>query len=451
MKFSISNIGPIKQAELELGDLTVICGRNNSGKTYISYSVYGFLNAVHYNMKQLLSKKCIDKLIEKRTLRIDLDHIVEGVDKQLKISSRDYSANLHEEFSASEDDFVKANFRASVDRFGLDYVDNFEHSYTYRKAKFCEVVKKKGDSFVDVNIIPNADDDELPKDVLMRLISSDISRILFGKVCRKVFILTSERTGISLFYKELDMYRNALIEEIGRKNVKSRADFLGVIDSATSRYAKPIQDSIDSIRDFEQIMKKKSDLCSRDCNVVLQQILMGKFRTINKQLFFCVKPEKDQNEVNVPLHRVSSAVKSLFSLDMYIRHLAKAGDLLMIDEPELNLHPDNQRKLARLLAMLVNLGIRVFVTTHSDFVVKEFNNLIILSNDFKKKKTVMKKFGYLPSQLLRHDLVKIYVAENSTVYRVPVAKEHGFGLETFDSVICEMNKSTGEILYNMES
>ena len=41
--FRFSNIGPVKEAALKLGELTVIAGRNNTGKTYIAYSLYGFL------------------------------------------------------------------------------------------------------------------------------------------------------------------------------------------------------------------------------------------------------------------------------------------------------------------------------------------------------------------------------------------------------------------------
>ena len=32
MKFRFKNLGPIKEADLELGDLTIIAGRNNTGK-----------------------------------------------------------------------------------------------------------------------------------------------------------------------------------------------------------------------------------------------------------------------------------------------------------------------------------------------------------------------------------------------------------------------------------
>lgn len=30
-------------AKFEVGDLTIICGENNTGKTYATYSLYGYL------------------------------------------------------------------------------------------------------------------------------------------------------------------------------------------------------------------------------------------------------------------------------------------------------------------------------------------------------------------------------------------------------------------------
>ena len=41
--FRFRRIGPVRKADLELGDLTIIAGRNNTGKTYLAYTLYGFL------------------------------------------------------------------------------------------------------------------------------------------------------------------------------------------------------------------------------------------------------------------------------------------------------------------------------------------------------------------------------------------------------------------------
>lgn len=62
----------------------------------------------------------------------------------------------------------------------------------------------------------------------------------------------------------------------------------------------------------------------------------------------------------------------------------------MVDEPELNLHPENQRKVARLLAALVNFGIKVFITTHSDYILKELNTLIMLGQGSEESKRLRK-------------------------------------------------------------
>lgn len=43
MKVTLKNLGLLKQAEFTLGDLTIICGSNNMGKTYATYALFGFL------------------------------------------------------------------------------------------------------------------------------------------------------------------------------------------------------------------------------------------------------------------------------------------------------------------------------------------------------------------------------------------------------------------------
>ena len=44
MKVSLKNVGMLNEAEFEVGDLTIICGENNTGKTYATYSLYGYLD-----------------------------------------------------------------------------------------------------------------------------------------------------------------------------------------------------------------------------------------------------------------------------------------------------------------------------------------------------------------------------------------------------------------------
>lgn len=47
MKIEIKNLGALKQAEFTLGDMTILCGSNNTGKTYATYALFGFLSYWH--------------------------------------------------------------------------------------------------------------------------------------------------------------------------------------------------------------------------------------------------------------------------------------------------------------------------------------------------------------------------------------------------------------------
>ena len=69
-------------------------------------------------------------------------------------------------------------------------------------------------------------------------------------------------------------------------------------------------------------------------------------------------------------------VSELAPLVLFIRGLIQPGDTLIIEEPEAHLHPGAQTEIAATLARLVRAGVRVVVTTHSDWLLKEIGNLI---------------------------------------------------------------------------
>jgi len=86
----------------------------------------------------------------------------------------------------------------------------------------------------------------------------------------------------------------------------------------------------------------------------IENLLPIKYIPKNKELHIRV------GEQEIPSHLCSASVQTLADLHFYIKHTAQKGDLLMIEEPELNLHPENQIKIAKLLVKLVNAGIRVW-------------------------------------------------------------------------------------------
>ena len=87
----------------------------------------------------------------------------------------------------------------------------------------------------------------------------------------------------------------------------------------------------------------------------------------------------------------------------------------MIDEPELNLHPANQRALARLLARLVNNGIRVIISTHSDYLIREINSLIMLSQEHPQHADLIEKYGYSEAETLTPEQVGAYLFDKNSI------------------------------------
>lgn len=123
-------------------------------------------------------------------------------------------------------------------------------------------------------------------------------------------------------------------------------------------------------------------------------------------------------DINLEIPIVSSMVKELSPLVLYLRHLAKPGELLIIDEPEMNLHPAAQVKIIEFLAMLVNAGLHVLITTHSTYVIDHLTNLM---DAYKHKNQDEIAEMFLLEQkeaFISQEKVSVYGVENGKVTNI---------------------------------
>ena len=89
---------------------------------------------------------------------------------------------------------------------------------------------------------------------------------------------------------------------------------------------------------------------------------------------FVYRPQGAEDSVRMT--RASSMVSELAPVILFLRGVLAVGDTLIIEEPEAHLHPAAQTHVAVALARLVRAGVRVIITTHSDWLLKEIGNLM---------------------------------------------------------------------------
>ena len=79
---------------------------------------------------------------------------------------------------------------------------------------------------------------------------------------------------------------------------------------------------------------------------------------------------------HLPLVGASSMVAELAPLALFLRYWIRPGDTLILEEPEAHLHPAAQMRLAEEMAAWVKAGIRVIITTHSEWILEKISNMV---------------------------------------------------------------------------
>ena len=462
IKFIFKNIGAIEYAEVPLNDLTMIVGKNSTSKTYLTYIIWGFLDFIYeYNS---LTTEFIQQIMFKDGVlkqQINLSNISdELINHFMFVSKLQYSQQRVYQVLAIDDkdrlkDFI---FDVELNNITLDYkikIDSFD-------VNQIQVIVDIVDEVLSFSLIKPSDYEITTQE--LQYISGQlliyILRHFIKQIFPQPFIITSERTGIGVFYKEIIRHRMNEVELIKRSTAKisSAEAFVNTF----ARYPAPVSENMNTILDLfntNNLIGKKY-FPESVINYLKTNLVHGKY-VFNKELneiFY--SQDNDNQSVYLPYYLTSSSVKSHLLLDSYIRYYADSGRILIIDEPELNLHPDNLRHMARLLAMLVNAGVKLLFTTHSDYIIKELNNLIMLESlpdearDYAIKQIAKEtKTEYQPEMFLAKDKVTCIIAEQNAKTHIVRTKEAPINEFGIDAKIIddEINRimAVDEILTNL--
>lgn len=464
MKVIFKNLGPIKSGEFSLQDLTnlnLIVGPNNSGKTYLTYLIYTFYKKISemFFMKEFKFLKNISDGGELTITEKDYEEIAFTYCKRLENNiKRELPFIFHTKQEFFKDFDIEITLDIEKER--LRRAKKSLKGYIIEEQLFIEIVKFENN--LKFSIIPAEKDLILDKftsiglrkflreknldfltmsrrNTIYSAFNNIIKNLIFEPII-DIMAFPAERSGTLLFYKQLLQERSDILREIEINKGKERS--LNEI----SRYSEPINEYIKFLNSSEEFQKLKEGNIYKHVSNEIQKIIGGEVEIQENDIIY----KCNNKELNIEL--VSSTVKSLAGFFLYLKYKAKKGDVIIIDEPELNLHPENQRRLFKLFSFLSKQGISFILSTHSPILINEVNNMLLFQ-DLKDKeidtKNEEEEYGLDKGYGLKKENVNIWFLNEGKMELIEKEEEQ-FNIDTFDEVMGEMYNLNNDLLFKGE-
>jgi len=448
MKITISNLGPIREkAEIDLKPLTVLIGPNNAGKTWLAYTLGGILGIDGLSRyvrayargetreKYSLLEKAVDQLLEEGNAVVDLIQFVEANGEAYFNNVARYAKTWMRQFLGSEKakfENFKLSFnltdtkQALVERV-LDI--SLEHSLAVGTGKhkpLFSALKEKGKR--EIYFYTSTEEStqgekntplKLPRRVIREFVLDRIFSSIHQALYSYIQFLPIERTFFVTFSPARIERRlittNETSQEVLRSEQKTKA-LPGYIGRFLETLTFLFETSLENRKQDAMGQSAIADYMERA--LTLQEILGGSvdFSTSDpdpqREILFTTA------DIALDMPAVSSMVKELTPLVLYLRYAADPGELLIIDEPEMNLHPEAQVKIIEFLAMLVNTGLRVLITTHSPYIVDHLASLMKADKSADKEAIASQFFLHDSRAFISQDEVAVYKVEHGKVENI---------------------------------
>ena len=478
----VENFGPIAEAKnIEFKPMTVFVGPSNTGKTYLATLAHAFFEAAnsdedpiayraisnfriltsspdrfytHFvrdvarwafetnsnntDRKRLalnvpidaFSTETRDYIIHAATLALRVigkrtnDEIVDyfdlwAIEDRTREAIIDYFDAEHQYQSSNDDDTYEAFSAISLSfaRHVLNLTDHGRPQSTTQIDGAISIPWRyvdlwSGDEFDGTK--PRVRRNQQYVDRVLERYIADQFRII-----PRSFYLPTGRTGIMNAHRVL------------ASQIVKRAHRFGLDTQDKLNYHRLARDFLTLLIDLgdntERIDNINSSRFVSASNVISSSLVEGEINvTVPK--FGPPDFEYVRDGITTPMFRASSMVTELAPILMVLRHYARKGNVLIIDEPEAHLHPAAQQQMAAALAFMVRSGLRVLITTHSHYMVEQLGNFVAVSTlDPDLRKRALKLKGALGQE-------DIYLDESEVaVYDFATDKaEHGSIVETVD-------------------
>ena len=407
LELEVTNFGPIVEAKIELRPLTVFVGPSNTGKSYLAILIYalhrfmgrlplwtrGSWKELHISDEDLESLVAWWDLVEMRSpqdsmipVPDDIAALIRPVFKQMHKFADVFDTEIRRCFGV---DKTRQLIRhpgtngATVTLRNHVQDDDEPFAYTFSTrgtapefiASIPDTTPLQIERFLGrfSGLLDRKNQDR--KDLKFRLLWilwNAIFPYTVGEVYRPAYYLPADRTGVMHAHRVLV---RSLIEGATSAGLRPTAS-MPALSGVMADFLQQLIEFDDTPR---RSHNRNRDLARDLEENILSGAVSVKKSDIGYPRFFYI-PQGWKEAKELPLMNASSMVSELAPLVLYLRHVVAPGDLLIIEEPESHLHPAMQAAFARQLAQVVKAGIRVIVTTHSEWVLDQFANLVRLSD-----------------------------------------------------------------------
>ena len=334
IRLSGENIGAFKSFEIALPSITLVAGENGAGKSTISKSLYMLLN-VENNVAFLLENE--KKLLFEALNKIKRSNLVYDIDEsesRLKsIDGKNFDALDNALKNIIIKRLVNAEFNTQAIRNGA-------------KSGVLELIVEGS---YEVSLVLSVEEE---KNDLTFKIQND-SNVVYLESSTFMDVISASN-------KSIINHHNATSKLLLDSNKDVDADFISLFDEI----------------DRNRMVKK--------FNEKLHGIIKGSFEydKQTKTYWYYTKSSR------YSLDNVASGIKAFSAIDLLIKYgVIKDDSVIILDEPENNLHPLWQVKYAELLVSLVkDTDIRLIINSHSPFFIEaiELNcHKILKDADYK--------------------------------------------------------------------
>lgn len=187
-----------------------------------------------------------------------------------------------------------------------------------------------------------------------------------GPLYSPAFYLPADRTGVMHTHR---LVVSTLVERAAMAGLRSPPH--------TPMMSGIMADFLEQLIELDE-PRRSAATSRKDFGERIEQAMLrgsiGIIRSESGYPSFVYRP--DDWKKDLPLMSASSMVSELAPVVLYLRHVVRVGDLLIIEEPESHLHPEMQAVLARELVRIVRGGIRIIVMTHSEWFLEQIGNLV---------------------------------------------------------------------------